>query len=353
MKMTLQQMVSSVIEQATEREKLASAQPEVPKPEPVVETPNPSAQTASIDTGTIEKVASAMEYLVNHLEDVDWTKIAVGTPLPPQRENAPPPKMGVGQGATSIQTNIDAPVTGLQSDNTGKASTTSQPDMNPPSDDVGPKDGQTNPSTAMRTDMAHVPGGTGEQPQLVEQSKTSSIKAVREKWAMFKQAADANFPAKINAGSEPSENPNASASEEGVPSSPADKTKQRKMVDSNEAAIGYTKGDAKAVPKAQMGKVLDEPAQKKSSDPVLHENLNAASKAGVKLSSVQSKAARTYLQKLAAMDEDSNASNEDKEKSKKVKEALEKMKKEKEKQSQGMMPPPVTPPPATPAPTGF
>ena len=62
-----------------------------------------------------------------------------------------------------------------------------------------------------------------------------------------------------------------------------------------------TKQQAKAEPKARMGEVLDEPAQKKSTDPVLHNNLDATSGAGVKISSAQKfAAARALLTKIAA-----------------------------------------------------
>jgi hypothetical protein len=88
--------------------------------------------------------------------------------------------------------------------------------------------------------------------------------------------------------------PAMSASEENVPSLPSEARKQEGLISSINKAISYTKQQAKAVPKKRMGEVLDEPAQRKSTDPVLQENLDAASSAGVKIS-----AARSLLRKIA------------------------------------------------------
>jgi hypothetical protein len=106
------------------------------------------------------------------------------------------------------------------------------------------------------------------------------------------------------------------------------------MIDSLERAIDYDKGDAKAEAKRQMGQVIDEPAQKKSTDPVLQNNLDATGEAGVKISSVKAAAARAYLRKIAEAGEREDATPEEKEKAEKLKAALE-SKKEDEKEKKG------------------
>lgn len=68
----------------------------------------------------------------------------------------------------------------------------------------------------------------------------------------------------------------------------------RKHIQSNSAAIGYTKGDAKGPQKTQLKEVLDEPALSKKTDSKLEENLRNTGKAGVKIA-----AARTLLTKIA------------------------------------------------------
>jgi hypothetical protein len=93
--------------------------------------------------------------------------------------------------------------------------------------------------------------------------------------------------------------PKTSALPEDQPSQmarPAEVTSQERMIASNEAAIGYTKRDAKAVPKKRMGEVLDEPAQSKSGDSALHDALGSdlVAKGGAKIASAQ------LVQKLAS-----------------------------------------------------
>jgi len=92
---------------------------------------------------------------------------------------------------------------------------------------------------------------------------------------------------------------------EGVPEK---KTRgQDKMVGSNDAAIQYTKREAKAEPKKDMGKVLDEPAQSKATDSKLHENLGpVVDSAGAKIASdgtIEADAARELLRRVLAGDD--------------------------------------------------
>jgi hypothetical protein len=69
----------------------------------------------------------------------------------------------------------------------------------------------------------------------------------------------------------------------------------RRLIQSNQAAIDYTKGDAKGPQKTQLKEVLDEPALSSSTDSKLEENLRNTGKAGVKIAG-----ARATLEKVAA-----------------------------------------------------
>jgi hypothetical protein len=328
----------------------------------------------------VEKVASALEFINGHLENINWEKVAEE------------PIVGAGKGDTTLPLNEDG-TPGTQNYETGEAAS-GKPPMNPGTDTATKEDGQTNPGeSTLETDMKAVPGGTGEQPQLVEKSssvrklksvlrkfaqekhdedepkheeketpeeerieekavdkareegqlpkkeekkeeeeKSTSIRLVRSLWKQAEDEHDGN--ANISAGHEPLANPNASASGENVPKLPATAESQRDMIDSLERAIGYTKDDAKAEAKRQMGQVIDEPAQKKSTDPVLQNNLDAAGQAGVKISSVKATAARAYLRKIAEAGERKDATPEEKEKAEKLKELLAKKDADKEKSSQ-------------------
>jgi hypothetical protein len=85
---------------------------------------------------------------------------------------------------------------------------------------------------------------------------------------------------------------------EGVP---AMKTRgQDSMIADSNAAIDFTKRDAKAEPKKDLKKVLDEPAQSKATDSKLEENVTATDQAGAKIATA---AARELLRRVLSGDE--------------------------------------------------
>lgn len=125
---------------------------------------------------------------------------------------------------------------------------------------------------------------------------------------LYKQAEDALNPAQLSGGkaeatgAEPPHG--ASPSEEGVPSEPSDvQGQKRKMISSNDAAISYTKRDAKADPKSDVNDVLREPAQTSATDKTLDLVLDHTDEAGAKISSAdltRLAGARAVIQKLAS-----------------------------------------------------
>ncbi len=92
----------------------------------------------------------------------------------------------------------------------------------------------------------------------------------------------------ISAGAAPAQGavapPGASPSGEQVPSEPSDVNAQKALISSNEAAINYTKGQAKADPKRDSNHVWDEPALSAAHDSILQQAFDATGKAGVKIS---------------------------------------------------------------------
>jgi outer membrane lipoprotein SlyB len=159
--------------------------------------------------------------------------------------------------------------------------------------------------------------------QKMQQPKTAAVllSTNLERLGLKKQAEDAINPAKISAGQTGQKGATAPSgatpSEEGVPSEPSDVNKQKALIASNEAAINYTKGQAKADPKADMRDVVTEPAQSKATDPVLHRTLDHAAAAGPKIAAdlTRSAAARALLMKLA---EEQCAEKDEKAKGKKA-----------------------------------
>lgn len=330
MRFSLQDMVRQTLAEADMREKTAQAEAEdlkkkkMPPEEKGAESSNtPERNEESMEEKTssafVEKLASAVNYCNEH-----FLKVAVGKPEPAPVARPKTTTVGSGIGATALPNTIDTVTSGMQSENTGQAKNNQLPQV-PGNDPASP--GQTNPDTAMETDINSPPGGSED---WTNQDKMKQAQVNRVLGIMSKMGEDAISPAKIKA-KHSDVPPPATQAEEGVPSQPGETSKQESMVGSNDSAINYTKQQAKAVPKARMGEVLSEPAQKKSTDPVLHENLSAASGAGVKLSSVEkSAAARALLQKIAEEGAKPDASPEDKEKASKLEDILKAKQKEKE-----------------------
>lgn len=83
-------------------------------------------------------------------------------------------------------------------------------------------------------------------------------------------------------------------SQEGIPSN-------ARVLQSSQKVIDVKKRQLKEEPKKDLKKVLDEPAQSKKTDPVLHDALNHVDEAGAKISSpVATEAARLLLKKMAS-----------------------------------------------------
>lgn len=124
----------------------------------------------------------------------------------------------------------------------------------------------------------------------VEETTGVPVSAIR------KLAEDAINPAQISAGK--AEPPESSASEEAVPAQPSDVSRQENMISSSQAAINYTKRDAKADPKKDLAQVFVEPALSAATDKTLAEAFEHTNQAGVKISSAQKMAGETM--KVAA-----------------------------------------------------
>lgn len=137
-------------------------------------------------------------------------------------------------------------------------------------------------------------GGDCMPPKAPIEKKASGVDVAM----IRKLAEDAINPASISAGK--ATPPDASASGEGVPSEPGDVTSQKRMIASNQAAIDYTKGQAKAQPKREVSQLLAQPALTTAGDNVLQQTLSHTGEAGVKIAqdALRVKAARALLSNL-------------------------------------------------------
>lgn len=117
--------------------------------------------------------------------------------------------------------------------------------------------------------------------------------------SMTKAAEDAINPAQISAGAAVPPETSAAGEPGGAPAGgqPQGPTG---LVASNEAAINYTKGQAKAQVKPQLSAVLTEPALSAAHDSTLGKAFENTGAAGVKISSARALAARAVLEKLSA-----------------------------------------------------
>ena len=333
MKFSLQKMVRQTLDEAERREKLAGADESADGEESKGEQNSPGAKnTPKVNPSTaperndesigektssafVSKLASAVEFC-----NKEMFKQAVGEVIPPPvMAMTALDSVGAGKGPNTTETNLESPTPGMQSEETGQASTGVVPERT----GTGPASaGNSAPATSNETDMNDPPGGSEDWTKKDVMKQAAKNKVARVLKVMAKMAEDVP--------------PEATESGEGVPKLPAEAAGQERLIDSLEAAINYTKQDAKAVPKERMGEVLDEPAQKKATDPVLQNNLEATSGAGVKISSVKAAAARALLQKIAEEGEKPDASPGEKEKAEKLKAILEA--KQQEKSSEGFNP---------------
>lgn len=342
MHISLQAMVATALAEAEQREKIAAADGDAaangedtdisdgkgkepgasntpPNNPATVPDRNETSKADGEKTSMVAvKLASAIEYL-----NKEWlSKVAVGEITPPTPTGQPEAKIGPGEGPGAFETNENSPTPGVQSEAVGQANTGVVP-MKPGSDPKSP--GQTNTDTAMETTINDAPGGneSWKDKDVLKQAaaallkKTAASKQVARVLKLIKQA---DVP------------PQATEAEQGVPALPGPAASQEKLIDSIDAAINYTKRDAKAEPKERMGEVLDEPAQKKTTDTVLQNNLSNTSEAGTKISSVKVAAARAYLKKVAEAGCSSDASPEAKEKADRLRSIVDAKSKEKSSQ---------------------
>lgn len=158
--------------------------------------------------------------------------------------------------------------------------------------------------------ISRAAGGEGKKEEPKKEKEGSAQDRVREKFSkalLGKFAEDALFPAQISAGTTPilqsAEGANPAQMQgtevfEGTPRETAPTDYQgagRDLIASNEAAINYTKGEAKSPQKKPLAELLTEPAMSSAHDSVLNQSFDSTSQAGVKISS-----ARELLKKAAA-----------------------------------------------------
>lgn len=221
--------------------------------------------------------------------------------------------LGPGKGPNALQVmQAESSETNIDAGDRGQATPQNQPPKNPPLQAEQVQEGNAGTGLETNDDTMHP-----EQPvEPIKNEKTSAAKLAASNLARLqkiasvkktaapikllrKLAEDAINPAQISspANVNPAEPPpGAAPSGEQVPSEPSDVSSQKRMISSNEAAINYTKGEAKANPKSDVAQVLKEPPLSSSTDKVLNEVFDNTGKAGVKISSAKPSMRKTAMQ---------------------------------------------------------
>lgn len=243
------------------------------------------AESEKTSSERVIKLASAIEYIVQHPENIHPVLGRIKTAEAPPQVT----KTGPGKGPNPMATNLMDALAGEQSTATGEAKT--KIPMKPKTEKAIPGDKQ--PANAMEDNLRDLRGPYPTEGPLKQAS-------FRERYmnVLKKRAADAENPASISSGK-------TSALPENQPDKvkrPAEVTKQESLISSNQKAIDVTKRQAKAVPKKRMTEVISEPAQTRSTDKILDENLSKkiVDKAGAKVASEKTAAARALLKKVAS-----------------------------------------------------
>lgn len=233
-----------------------------------------SAETEKVSSAYVEKLAAALEHAAEAVKEgaIHFSAGTTGGHGP-----------GSGPGALHV---MEAKASTPLSEDSGQA----KPSLIPPTH-PGTQKGQTHDAAnQMANNEAHTPGGAGhQQTAMVNQKHGSAPIALIRKLAGIKTAEDAINPAKISAG--PATPPDTR--EGGQKGGVAPAGGQPSMIGSNEAAIHYNKGQAKAEPKRDLGTYLTEPAHSAAHDHVLQNAFTHTGQAGVKISSAKDESIKT------------------------------------------------------------
>jgi hypothetical protein len=277
----LQELIDSVISEASQTEKTASAVCDVCGIELTdgghlcAESQEPTKMASAegfVDLDYAEKLAGAVEYIQGHIGELDEPhedKVAAI-----RRKLAAAHAYGKGGG--QLADNASG-TPGTQSAKKDKAK--HQVPKNTPFKD----------KTRLEDNESAMHGAYPKEGVI--RTKSAAARAKIKEGILQKLGSGVDNPPKISR--KESKGPEGVfASEDGPgPTGPGGFEKVRSV----KGAIKFTKKDAKAGVRADLAKVLTEPALSKKKDSKLHENLQNASKAGVKIAGV-----RENLTKVAA-----------------------------------------------------
>jgi hypothetical protein len=303
---------------------------------------DPNLPVEHISTNYIDKLANAVEYIVEVEKEAEIPQPGVETKLGPGQG---PNDVGASQ-AEASSTNVDAgeqgqatsanqppmtPATQTEEVQVGKANTglETNDSMSHPEQPTDPIGNESVPAKAASADLFKKHGGLtiGFIKELAKSAKAKAApeaaktaadnvdpRLVEYLLSQTKHAEDAINPATISTPAsitvdEPP--PGASASEDGPkPAEPSDVVSQKSMVASNDAAQDYTKRQAKTDPKSDVNKLLKEPPLSAATDKTIQKNLTKGTETAKISEAVKTAATRALLSNLAKEAEEKKKAKE-------------------------------------------
>ena len=294
-------------------------------PAPAVKTASASTDLESIPTSYVEKFAAAVEFVVENMKLAEELGPGKGpNPLQVLEATSSNNEIEAGHQGQATSAHIIPKTPGLHRPAETPHAPANALDTNASA--MHPKQKLSSAAIGLLRKVAEFPPNAkkpepskDEKKEKGEEKKEASVdsRLVSALLSITKQAEDAINPAKISAGAAVPPDTSAAGESGGAPAGgkPQGPTS---LVESTEAAINYTKGQAKAHVKPELGKLLTEPALSAAHDSTLSKALDNTGKAGVKISSAEpgslrALSVRALLEKFA---EEASCSEDEKKKKK-------------------------------------
>ena len=306
-RLTIQQMIKAASQGAADHAAVtAEAARHLADETPTsVKTASSADELESIPTDYVNKLASAVEYVLEHSqidEEVQPEKTATIGEGPNHLKvlEAPGGKNTVtpgGQGAATPSHQVPKSTPSVNPGNQPHGPATALENNKPVS---GKQKTSAAKFEAPIAELRAMAEGTPKEAEAAPQPAADS-RLVDYLLSAVKTAEDAINPAKISAGGAVAPETSAAGESGGAPAGgqPQGPTG---LVSSNDSARNYTKNDAKGQVRGQLAKVLSEPALSSAHDNVLQKVLTHTGQAGVKIASdpaMKTAAARAILEKMA------------------------------------------------------
>jgi hypothetical protein len=251
-----------------------------------------TGKTSSVDLSDPLSVADMCDFVADNLE-----KVAGDPPMnPPMDAGIAPGGPGSAMATNEVPDKPPLPDAGGM----GQASGANQP---PKRTDATEKANVNDAANAFPTNLDSAPGGTTKMSSVLDLFAAGHLEKTSVLELFAKEAANAEHPASISAGTEPELQSAAAANSavsqgteagEQVPSEMGSDS-GRELIGSNDSAINASKQQAKTrTVKADMAACLSETPMSASHDSALNKSLENTSEAGVKIA-----AARQQLQEFA------------------------------------------------------